>query len=45
LTPKEIVVLSKKFNTHPAIIVGRLAHKGYLSNAAGYNYGFFRGIT
>lgn len=41
LTPDDILHFSGKFNTHPAIIVGRLAHKELLHESIGHNHGFF----
>ena len=41
LTPDEIMYFSGKFNTHPAIIAGRLAHKKLLHDSIGHNHGFF----
>jgi HTH-type transcriptional regulator / antitoxin HigA len=44
LTPNEIVNFAKKFNTHPAIIVGRLARNEHLHASFGHESGFFQTI-
>lgn len=38
LSEESIVAFSKKFNTHPAIIIGRLLHKGLLPHSAGRKF-------
>lgn len=41
LTQDKILQFSRQFNTHPAIIAGRLVHKKLLHDSIGHNYGFF----
>lgn len=40
-TADRILHFSKKFNTHPAIITGRLTHKKLLHDSIGHDHGFF----
>lgn len=37
-TENEVIAFAKKFNTHPAIIVGRLQHEGLVSHAFGRKF-------
>ena len=38
LTEEDIVAFSKKFNTHPALIIGRFHHKGLLHYGVGRKF-------
>jgi len=38
ITEKDIIRFAKKFNTHPAIIIGRLQHKGMIHYSVGRNF-------
>jgi addiction module HigA family antidote len=38
LTPKDILFYAKKFNTHPAMIIGRLHHKGIIPFSMGREF-------
>ncbi len=38
LNERDIVVFANKFNTHPAIIIGRLQHDGHLPHNVGRNF-------
>ncbi|MGY6521371.1 MAG: HigA family addiction module antitoxin [Mongoliitalea sp.] len=40
----QVISFAKKINTHPAIIVGRLEHKGLLSHGQGVKYGIIEKI-
>lgn len=45
LTPAEIATFAREFNTHPALIVGRLARKQFLHSSYGYENGFFKDVN
>jgi Zn-dependent peptidase ImmA (M78 family) len=38
ITEEDILAFSEKFNTHPAIIIGRLQHKGLLRHSQGRQF-------
>lgn len=38
LNEEDIIAFAKKFNTHPAMIIGRLQHKGYLPYSVGREF-------
>jgi len=38
LTERDVVVFAKKFNTHPAVIIGRFHHKGILPYSVGRKF-------
>jgi hypothetical protein len=38
ITEQDILMFAKKFNTHPAIIIGRLQHKRLISYSVGTNF-------
>jgi len=35
LNEEKVRTFAQKFNTHPAIIIGRLQHKGYIPSSLG----------
>lgn len=45
LLPDDIKKFAKKFNTHPAIIVGRLARKGYYHDSFGFKNEFYKEVN
>jgi Zn-dependent peptidase ImmA (M78 family) len=45
LLPVDIEKFAKKFNTHPAIIVGRLARKGYYHDSFGFQNEFYKEVN
>lgn len=38
ITEEEVIEFAEKFNTHPAIIIGRLQHEGFISYALGRHF-------
>jgi hypothetical protein len=38
ITENDVVRFAEKFNTHPAVIIGRLQHKGMISYSTGRNF-------
>ena len=38
ITEEDIIRFAKKFNTHPAVIIGRLQHKGMIPYSVGRNF-------
>jgi len=44
LSKNEIVEYAKKFNTHPAMIVGRFAHGDPSLNKTGWSLKFFQKV-
>lgn len=44
LTTEDIIQFAQQFQTHPAIIVGRLIRRGVLHSSVGFTYGFFEKV-
>ena len=44
LTVEAVTQFAQEFETHPAIIIGRLIRRGILHSSVGYTYGFFEKI-
>jgi len=40
----QVSVFAKKFGTHEALIIGRLAKHGHIHDSAGWNHGFFHKV-
>lgn len=44
ITIEQVSVFAKKFGTHEALIIGRLAKHGYIYDSAGWDHGFFHKV-